>query len=178
MKNSILLSLVLFMSVSCKQAANNSTTDNSTTETTPSKPDTGYSRSDGMPTIAPPPPNPDAKAQNKPVKGSTWKGIQKMTEAEFAEKLPQSAVLTVVDFSAEWCGPCKRQYPILEAIAKEMQGKVNFANIDVDENPNIAAELEISSIPLLVFYKDGKIVHKIVGLQPQAELKATIKEYL
>ncbi len=174
MKNSVILCLVLLISVSCKQASNKSTT-----ETTPTKSDTGYSRNDRMPNIIPvPPPNPDAPVINPAVKGSTWNGIQKMTEAEFAEKLPQSAVLTVVDFSAEWCGPCKRQYPILEAIAKEMKGKVNFANIDVDENPNIAAELEISSIPLLVFYKDGKIVHKIIGLQPEAQLKATIKDYL
>ena len=175
MKNSIFLSFILLISISCKQAANNSTTEN-----TPSNGDSSYSRSDRQPMTPqpPPPPNPDATVQNTPVKGSTWKGIQKMTEAEFAKKLPESAVLTVVDFSAEWCGPCKKQYPILVSIAKEMQGKVNFANIDVDENPNIAAELEISSIPLLVFYKNGKIVHKIIGLQPEAELKATIKDYL
>ncbi len=172
MKNNTFFFLVILISVSCKQAATNNTT-----EPTLSKSDSSYSSGNGMPIIQPAT-NPEAPVNSTTVKGGTWKGIQKMTEAEFAQKLPESAVLTIVDFSAEWCGPCKMQYPILEAIAKEMQGKVNFANIDVDESPKIAAELGISSIPLLVFYKNGKIVHKIVGLQPEAALKATINEYL
>lgn len=109
---------------------------------------------------------------------ASWNGIKKMTEADFAKTLPIASVLTVVDFSAEWCGPCKRQYPILASIAKQMEGKVNFANIDVDENPNIAQQLGITSIPLLVFYKNGKIVHKVVGLQPEADLISTISEHL
>ena len=109
---------------------------------------------------------------------SSWKGIQKMNDEDFSKKMAATPGLTVVDFSAEWCGPCKLLHPILVSLANEMEGKVNFGNVDVDESPNIATELAITGIPLLVFYKNGKIVDKIIGLLPKEDLKAKINQHL
>ncbi|MES2773315.1 MAG: thioredoxin [Bacteroidota bacterium] len=160
MKKIVLYSLVLLMGSSCNQAANDNTNE---------KADTLNKVTEN--------PQLDTTA-SKPAVAASWKGILKITDAGFAEKIAATPGLTVVDFSAEWCGPCKQLHPILESLAKQMEGKVNFANVDVDESPNIATELAISSIPLLVFYKDGKIVDKTVGLLPEADIKAKINEHL
>ena len=107
-----------------------------------------------------------------------WTGVQKMNEEVFRSKVLNASGLTLVDFSAEWCGPCKKMEPILHLIAKEMDGKMNFANVDVDESPNIASELEIRSIPLLIFYKNGKVADQLIGLQTKESLKMKIQELL
>jgi thioredoxin 1 len=112
------------------------------------------------------------------VASSGWQGIAVMNEQEFAKKIVTVKELTVVDFSAEWCGPCKQLHPILERVAAKLAGKVNFANIDVDANPKISEALNIQSIPLLVFYKGGKVVDKSIGLISQTELEAKINANL
>jgi len=112
------------------------------------------------------------------AKPANWKGIQKMSDQDFAQKLATANGLTIVDFSAEWCGPCKLLHPIIVSLAKEMEGKVNFGNVDVDESPKAATDVDATSIPLLVFYKDGKIVDKTVGLLSKEELEAKINQHL
>lgn len=107
--------------------------------------------------------------------GQVWEGIRKMGENEFGPLVRDASGITVVDFSAEWCGPCRRLEPILASLATQYAGKVRFANIDVDENTNLAVSLAITSIPLIAYYKDGQLVGKEVGLRSEEYLREKIE---
>jgi thioredoxin 1 len=100
----------------------------------------------------------------------------KVTDASFQTDVLDAGVPVVVDFWAEWCGPCKMIGPSLEEIAAEMDGKVRIAKVNVDENPGIAGQLGIRSIPTLMLYKDGKMTSQKVGAAPKGELKRWISE--
>jgi thioredoxin 1 len=94
----------------------------------------------------------------------------KVTDASFEADVLKSDAPVVVDFWAEWCGPCKMIGPALEEIATEMQGKVKIAKLNVDENPGISSKLGIRSIPTLMLFKDGKLASQKVGAAPKGEL--------
>ncbi|MFO1117149.1 MAG: thioredoxin [Beijerinckiaceae bacterium] len=94
----------------------------------------------------------------------------KVTDASFEADVLKSAEPVVVDFWAEWCGPCKMIGPSLEEIATEMAGKVKIAKVNVDENPGVAGKLGIRSIPTLMLFKDGKLAAQKVGAAPKGEL--------
>ena len=98
----------------------------------------------------------------------------KVTDSSFQDDVLSAAVPVVVDFWAEWCGPCKMIGPLLEEIAKELEGKVKIVKVNVDENPGIAGQLGIRSIPTLMLYKDGKVASQKVGAAPKGELKKWI----
>jgi len=94
----------------------------------------------------------------------------KVTDASFEADVLKSSEPVVVDFWAEWCGPCKMIGPSLEEIATEMQGKVKIAKVNVDENPGVAGKLGIRSIPTLMLFKDDKLAAQKVGAAPKGEL--------
>ena len=94
----------------------------------------------------------------------------KVTDASFEADVLKSSEPVVVDFWAEWCGPCKMIGPSLEEIATEMAGKVKIAKINVDENPGVSGKLGVRSIPTLMLFKDGKLASQKVGAAPKGEL--------
>ena len=94
----------------------------------------------------------------------------KVSDATFEADVLQSSEPVVVDFWAEWCGPCKMIGPSLEEIATEMAGKVTVVKLNVDENPLVAGKLGIRSIPTLMLFKDGKLGSQKVGAAPKGEL--------
>ena len=94
----------------------------------------------------------------------------KVTDASFEADVLKSSEPVVVDFWAEWCGPCKMIGPSLEEIAVEMKGKVKIVKLNVDENPGVAGKLGIRSIPTLMLFKDGKLAAQKVGAAPKGEL--------
>ncbi|WP_374546489.1 thioredoxin [Rhodoblastus sp.] len=94
----------------------------------------------------------------------------KVTDATFESDVLQSAEPVVVDFWAEWCGPCKMIGPSLEELAKDYSGKVKIAKVNVDENPGVAGKLGIRSIPTLMLFKGGKLAAQKVGAAPKGEL--------
>lgn len=98
----------------------------------------------------------------------------KVTDASFETDVVKSELPVVVDFWAEWCGPCKMIGPSLEEISTEMAGKVKIAKINVDENPGVAAQFGIRSIPTLMLFKDGKLAGQKVGAAPKSELSRWI----
>jgi thioredoxin 1 len=99
----------------------------------------------------------------------------KVTDSSFEADVIQSSEPVVVDFWAEWCGPCRMIGPALEDIANDMQGKVKIAKVNVDENPAIAAKYGIRSIPTLLLFKDGKQVNQKVGAAPKGDLQRWIQ---
>jgi thioredoxin 1 len=102
-------------------------------------------------------------------------GTIEFTDANFKSKVLSSNQLSVVDFWAPWCGPCRAMGPVIEDLAKEYNGKVNIGKLNVDNNPNVSEKYNITSIPTLLFIKDGKVVDKLVGVYPRSKLEKKIK---
>lgn len=97
-----------------------------------------------------------------------------VTDATFDAEVRQSDIPVVVDFWAEWCGPCKMIGPALEEISEEMGGKVKIAKLNIDENQAVAGQLGIRSIPTLMVFKDGELAGQKVGAAPKGELQKWI----
>ena len=93
-----------------------------------------------------------------------------VTDASFKQDVLDSSVPVVVDFWAEWCGPCKMIGPSLEQISDEMAGKVKIAKLNIDEHQIVAGQHGIQSIPTLLIFKDGKLASKMTGARPKGDL--------
>lgn len=96
--------------------------------------------------------------------------LRELTNADFAEAVSTGTVL--VDLWAPWCGPCRAQTPILEALADEVAGKVTICKLNIDENAEPAVQYGVTAIPTLLLFKDGKLAKTFVGLQQASSLKA------
>ena len=98
------------------------------------------------------------------------KGLMKhLTDANFAEEIKEG--VTLVDFHANWCGPCRMLAPVLEQVAKEIKGKATVAKIDIDSEQNTASHFQITSVPTMILFKDGKEVNRLVGLRNAEAVK-------
>ncbi|XP_063363356.1 thioredoxin, mitochondrial [Cydia amplana] len=96
---------------------------------------------------------------------------------DFKDKVINSKVPVVVDFFATWCNPCRMLTPRLESIISEKKGKVVLAKVDIDEQTDLALDYEVSSVPVLVAIKDGKVLHRLVGLQDTDKLRKWIEQF-
>ena len=104
--------------------------------------------------------------------------ISKLTDATFDETIGAASEPVVVDFWAEWCGPCKMVAPILDEIATENAGKISIAKLNVDENPDAARRYDVMSIPTLIVFKDGVAQKRLVGAKGKGQLLAELDEFL
>ncbi|MCS7055535.1 MAG: thioredoxin [Thermoflexales bacterium] len=101
-----------------------------------------------------------------------------LTDATFEDVVEKSKGVTLVDFWAEWCGPCKMIAPIVEQIAEENEGKLVVGKLDVDANSETAMKFGVMSIPTLILFKDGEPVERLVGYRPKEQLMAKIRPHL
>jgi thioredoxin len=104
--------------------------------------------------------------------------IETLTDATFDEHVKSSDVPVLVDFWAEWCGPCKMISPVLEEIAEEQAGKIRIGKLNIDDNLDVTRRFEVMSIPTLILFKDGEVQKKIIGAKPKGALLEEIAAYL
>jgi len=100
-----------------------------------------------------------------------------VTDATFEQEVEKSDALTIVDFWATWCGPCRMIAPILDQLAVEYQGKVKIAKLDVDANIKTASRFNVRSIPMLLFFKGGKVVDQIIGAVPRTNIENKLQQH-
>lgn len=101
-----------------------------------------------------------------------------VTDSNFKEEVLENEVPVLVDFWAPWCGPCRMVAPVVEEIADQYEGKVKVVKLNTDENPNVASQYGIRSIPTLMIFKGGQRVDMVVGAVPKTTLANTLEKYL
>ena len=104
--------------------------------------------------------------------------VQTFTDVNFDSSVLQAGTPVLVDFWAEWCGPCKRLGPTIDALASDYAGKVTIGKLNVDDNPNTAFKFQIRGIPAVLLFKNGQVVESVIGLAPKEDFKRAIDKHL
>lgn len=117
------------------------------------------------------------KSTNK-ASTQTPEGVTEITDATFSTEVLSVNLTVVVDFWAPWCGPCRMMSPVVEQAASLFKGKVKFCKINVDENPSMASQYQAMSIPMLLFFRNGKMIERSVGAVSLTQLKAKVESLL
>ena len=99
----------------------------------------------------------------------------KLTKANFEQEVVNSDIPVLVDFWATWCGPCKMIAPFVTEIANENEGKIKIGKINVDEEPELAVQFKVSSIPTLMLFENGQVKDMLVGYRPKADIESMLK---
>lgn len=104
--------------------------------------------------------------------------VQEINSDMFDIEVLNQEGVTVVDFFANWCGPCRKLAPILEEVERDVEGRVNFKKIDTDENIETAKKYQVSGLPTLMVFKNGEVVERMVGLMPKSTIITNIEKHL
>jgi thioredoxin 1 len=104
--------------------------------------------------------------------------MMNLTESNFKEEVLNAKGVVLADFWAPWCGPCRMVGPVLEAIAREKGEKVKIVKVNVDENPGLAANYQVMSIPTMIIFKDGQVVDQFVGALPKPVIESKLAKWL
>ncbi len=102
----------------------------------------------------------------------------KITDSNFEEEVRKSSIPVMVDFYADWCGPCKMMAPLVAQLAQDYEGKCKVGKCNTDENPGLSGEFRIMSIPSFILFKEGRAVETVVGAVSKSELESKIKQVL
>lgn len=98
-----------------------------------------------------------------------------VTDQNFETEVLNSNVPVLVDFWAPWCGPCRMLAPMIDELAKEYSGRAKICKLNTDDNPEVASRFQISAIPALLFFKNGKLAEQLTGVRPKPELKSVLE---
>jgi thioredoxin 1 len=109
---------------------------------------------------------------------SESQGVREVTDQDFETSVVQAGKPAFVDFWAPWCGPCRIIGPIVEELAPSYEGRAVIAKVNVDDSPGIAQKYQVTSIPTLMMFKDGKVVDRAIGVMPRSELQKFIERNL
>jgi thioredoxin 1 len=104
--------------------------------------------------------------------------LTQVTDADFGTVVEQASTPVLVDFWAEWCGPCRMMNPVLEEYASSNDGKVQVVKLNVDDNPQTSQRFQVLSIPTMLLFKDGEVVKQLVGAMPKTRLETALAEWV
>lgn len=117
-----------------------------------------------------------AGCENPSAMNESTTNVKHITQQEFAADVTGSTNAVVVDFYATWCGPCRMLAPIMDRQADAFAGRIKFYKVNVDESKDLAREYKVQAIPTVLFFKDGKVTYRVVGLLSEDDLKAKLDE--
>jgi thioredoxin 1 len=123
-------------------------------------------------------PGPDPRTEQETTRDMASDKLQVFTDANFNDSVLQSAKPVLVDFWAEWCGPCKRIAPAIDALATEFEGRAHIGKLNVDDNPRTPAQYSIRGIPTLLLFKSGQVVDQVIGATTKDQLALMLEKHI